>query len=1532
MPEVSILTAAFSLSPVCSCLVNEQLIFVWQNQSLHQKLKELGAQNLNTLDDKKERDVWLRNLKQATSVPTSTRISHYTSGDSKWVIEWTGTATKCANGAYIYLLHLMFSKIEATYDIPFDSSTGVMGDIVKSFDWLKTAPELGEIRNWPSSLKTATSLVLRSKIQGLLLWGPAYRVIAYNDISISTFGGKHPTMLGASYAETFQEIWHIIKGTIVKAKETGQTSYFEDKGYMLFRHGFMELTYFTVTTCPVLGDRGEFEGVITWSFETTAKVVGNNRIMCLQDLGLNLISSPNVTGYWEALWEVLQNRKEEFAFGIIYRRENDGILLRYDKVVNIESSFPNKIDPVLGTQCDELTSKIAEAWNLEDTIEIIPAEAHPVHKNGTILIIPILTTSDDAPGLLVLGTNPNLNYDERYRSFINMAVHEIATSYTSVKSLETAKKQNHALLELDKVKTSFFVSMSHELRTPLTLIISPVEDVIKESKNQLTKEQSSTLELVRKNACRLLKLVNTLLDIGRLNAGCMTATFRRTNIADKIHQFESMFEGIIKKAGLNFITEFSQINEPCYMDEEMLQKIVFNLLGNAIKFTLKGYIKTALRLSDDNKKFEFVVEDSGVGIPKDQLGRVFQQFHRVDYAGGRSFEGSGIGLALVSDLVKLHGGTITLRSVFGVGSTFIVSIPVGKNHLPPERVVETSLQDIDGSPVTSDSNTGHLSVFLEEAREFAESCPQTNETTSSAQEELETHLETDAFMIPKPDPNDQDSDIFNKRLIFLVDDNSDMRKYLSQIISRYWSCQTFDNGHTALNAMKRIAPSLVVSDVLMPVLDGLQLVKEMRRRSDLAAIPVILFSGTGNKIDGFESGADDFLEKPINQREMIFKIQKLLERSAIQTHLENDIKKEKEYSAHAMKRYEQMSRISPLGLFLCDEQGNLLFANDKFAQMFGFEGIDSLMSANEGSMNSVLPDGIHPDDKEETLENWRKCINNQEPVVNLEFRIRPSAAGKISWVQLCTILDSEADGSLIHIGCMSDITIRKLLEEERIQAFQFEQETQKKRADDAIQSKIDSEKFIDMVCHELRNPLNGIQNSNMLLAELVGDLSGMLDKRRELNPSEIEEVATKAREYTDAIDICAKHQQTIADDVLNLSKLNMSLISISKSTPFNPKELLKKVLSTFKAEMITKKTKLTIQVDPQFSEQFGKSDFLGDPARITQIVINLVANASKFTMKSDKRDIRAMLSAEFTELKDSSLCEREIREGSTDDVSNVLGRANLKIAVRDTGIGMTEEEKARLFKQFQQASNRTYAEYGGSGLGLFISKRLVDMMGGQVSVESTKGVGTTFTVIIPLRYTCPKTVEKSVDTVAENVNENRSRQNSNYVELTPSPMVPRSSQRRQSGLSKLNGEKVLVVDDNDINRMVLQKHLTKIGEGYISAVNGQEAYDVFMTRTDEICMILMDLEMPILNGRDTTKKIREYEAVQNICSGIPIIAVTGNARNEQVEEARSSGMNDVLLKPFTRERLEEIIVKYKRSSKSQMAESALPTSLREPSH
>ncbi|KAI8619659.1 hypothetical protein BC830DRAFT_1103147 [Chytriomyces sp. MP71] len=908
-------------------------------------------------------DAWIGQLDTPESAPSSTTLSI----ERNLILEWCGAKVPTSEPEPTFVLHLHISHSSKPpgHVLP-GNFGGIMGDLVRNHDWSLTAPELGPFQAWPSSLKTAASIVLSSKIQALLLWGPDLRIMAYSDNCIPTFAAKvcifflspissrpliiitsrvllrlqHPSMLGGSYKVVFREVWPFIQDRVLKTKNEGVTVYVEDRLYKLFRRGFLESCFFTVTTTPVLAESGHFEGVITWSIETTTKSLSNRRVSFLRDLGIAMIGAPNRKGLWDEFDRFVKERNEDLAFAVTYLKREDGTLARSEASIGTGSyAFPDTLDPA-DTNGDPsfISSRIRESWNNRKVIEIVPPEASSEHKNGVVLVIPITTNNDETPALLVVGTNSSLAFDQAYTEFVQMIQHEVSMAYVNIKSLETAKAQAQALMELDKAKTSFFMSMSHELRTPLGLIIGPVEDCLIDPDFALTENQSMQLELVRKNSVRLLKLVNSLLDIGRLNSGCMKAVFRPIDVSEKTGQYFSMFQSAIEKAGLKYLTEIENVDpNVVFLDEEMWQKIIFNLLGNAIKFTLKGHIKGALRLCPDKKFIEFSVEDTGVGIPDNQIAKVFDQFQRVEYTGGRSFGGSGIGLALVNDLVKFHGGSISLQSTVNVGTTFTVRIPVGKQHLPQDQVgFRAASEETLTRP--NQHTIKNMNAYLEEAMGFVHSENADNIGNGGASPCHPKSGKRKSIILSavRDDSN----------AIFLVDDNADMRKYLGRILSRYWSIvETFENGKLALEAMKRVLPSLVVSDVLMPIMDGLTMIKEMKSRERLSRIPVILMSGAASgephKLSGFENGADEFLvttqnysqqalsattfkEKPVNSRELVVKIKLLLEKHAIRSNLENDIVKQKEISAKAERRYGQICRVSPVGLFACD------------AKVFGF--------------------------------------------------------------------------------------------------------------------------------------------------------------------------------------------------------------------------------------------------------------------------------------------------------------------------------------------------------------------------------------------------------------------------------------------------------------------------------------------------------------------------------------------------------------------------------------------------------------------
>ena len=404
---------------------------------------------------------------------------------------------------------------------------------------------------------------------------------------------------------------------------------------------------------------------------------------------------------------------------------------------------------------------------------------------------------------------------------------------------------NARLGELDVAKTAFFSNVSHEFRTPLTLLLGPVEDALAEP-DKLSPEQRKRLELVHYNALRLLKLVNALLDFSRIEAGRMQASFAPTDISLRIRELAGAFHSAAGRAGLRLVVDCPPLSEPAYVDPEMWEKIVLNLISNAFKFTFEGEIAVEIRESPTH--FQFTVRDTGTGIPEAELPHVFERFHRVPGAKSRSHEGTGIGLSLVRELVKLHGGTVSVQSRLGAGTAFTASIPKGADHLPAGSVVAA------GGPV-HDLTTA---AFAEEARRWL----------------LEQPAQA-AGILPSPgQPSVAASDARRSRVL-LVDDNADLRAYIAQLLQPHYQVEIAVDGEAGLARALEEPPDLVLSDVMMPRLDGFGLLRGLRADPRTRNVPLILLSaraGEEASIEGLDAGADDYLVKPFSARELLARV------------------------------------------------------------------------------------------------------------------------------------------------------------------------------------------------------------------------------------------------------------------------------------------------------------------------------------------------------------------------------------------------------------------------------------------------------------------------------------------------------------------------------------------------------------------------------------------------------------------------------------------------------------------------------------
>jgi len=450
----------------------------------------------------------------------------------------------------------------------------------------------------------------------------------------------------------------------------------------------------------------------------------------------------------------------------------------------------------------------------------------------------------------------------------------VARSRELAQANQSLRDANARLGDLDAAKTVFFSSVSHEFRTPLTLLLGPLESALARRPLALSPEEVSSMH---RNALRLLRLVNSLLDFSRIEAGGLRLRFAPTDLSRLTAGLAASFQSLMDESGLRFVVDCPEMPELLYVDRTQWEKVVLNLLSNAFKFTFSGEIRVSLEWHGDHVRL--LVRDTGTGIPPGELERIFERFHRVSGAKGRSFEGTGIGLALVHDLARLHGGSVTVHSNVGEGSTFTVSLPTGSAHLAREDLVPAD-----------EGETADLAPNQQlEARQWL-----TPEAAVGA-----TGLAGGTATLAERDR------------ILVVDDNADMRAYLAGLLARHWDVETATDGADALAAARRQAPDLVLSDVMMPVMDGVALLAELRSNPATSTIPVILLSaraGEEARLEGIETGADDYLVKPFAARELFARVSTHLSMARVRRAAEETARELADTRAKLIHELEQTNR------------------------------------------------------------------------------------------------------------------------------------------------------------------------------------------------------------------------------------------------------------------------------------------------------------------------------------------------------------------------------------------------------------------------------------------------------------------------------------------------------------------------------------------------------------------------------------------------------------------------------------------------
>jgi signal transduction histidine kinase/DNA-binding NarL/FixJ family response regulator len=731
------------------------------------------------------------------------------------------------------------------------AGSGEMGERISAFDWSNTP--IGAVESWSPALRMMVRMLLANRFPLLLWWGPQY-VSIYNDAYRPILGTKHPWALGQPLSECWKEIWHILQPLVDTPFKGGPATWNDDIQLEINRYGFTEETHFTVAYSPVPDETmpSGIGGVLATVHEITEKVIGERRVILLRDLGSRSAHAKTAEEACGIAAAALSPHAKDVPFALLYLIDGKGGEAKLagftgtlagasisPSAIALTSDQPWPISEVLQHQ------ELVIVRNLSSRFTELPAG--PWHDPpNTAVIVPIRSNKPgELVGFLIAGLSSRLRLDYLYRSFFELMGTQIATSIANVHAYEEERKRAEALAEVDRAKTLFFSNVSHEFRTPLTLMLGPLEDSLASSNLPVAERQR--LNTAHRNSLRLLKLVNSLLDFSRIEAGRAQASYEPTDLAAITTDIASNFRSAFERAGLKLIVNCEPVGEPVYVDRDMWEKIVLNLLSNAFKFTFEGEVAISLRAVD--RHAELKVRDTGVGIPPDELPRLFERFHRIEGQKSRTYEGSGIGLALVQELVKLHSGIITAESQLDTGTTFIVTIPLERSHLA---------QDRRGAERQNSSTAVRADAFVQEALRWLPDGVAPRDEAPAATQSQQT--------VPPQ--------LAGAR-IFIADDNSDMRAYLRTLLEPFCEVKTFADGESAIQAIRRRAPDLVLADVMMPRLDGFEFVRAVRRDITIANLPIILLSARAAeeaKVEGLASGADDYLIKPFNPRELIARI------------------------------------------------------------------------------------------------------------------------------------------------------------------------------------------------------------------------------------------------------------------------------------------------------------------------------------------------------------------------------------------------------------------------------------------------------------------------------------------------------------------------------------------------------------------------------------------------------------------------------------------------------------------------------------
>lgn len=1172
--------------------------------------------------------------------------------------------------------------------LDFIAGGGEMGALIRAKDWSQTP--IGQIESWPQSLRTTVNICLSSDLPICIIWGRGL-VQIYNDSYRVICGEKHPRSMGQNFPECWREAWPVI-GEAHDSALAGKTAFLESQHIFLERHGYTEECFFTFSFSPIRDESGGIGGLFHPVIEMTAKNIGERRTRTLRDVAARTTNATRVEQACALAAQSLAGQELDVPFALIYLFDQGGASARLAGSTGLPAgtaASPERIETgethswPLAEVANRGVAMVVE--DLEARFGRVVCGPYPESPSVAIALPLTLPGSERPAGVLVAGVSGRLKLNEVYRDFYDLLAAAVTTALANGRTFEEERKRVEALAELDRAKTTFFSNVSHEFRTPLTLMLGPLEDTLANVHGVLPLAAADTLRIAHRNSLRLLRMVNTLLDFSRVEAGRIEASYEPTDLAGLTADLASAFRSAIEKAGLRLIVDCPPLPEPVFVDREMWEKIVLNLLSNAFKFTFAGEVR--LSLGCHGERVELRVSDTGIGIPPEDVPKIFQRFHRVKNARTRTHEGTGIGLALVQELVQLHRGEVSVESREGRGTTFTIAFPLGKAHLPADRI---------GAPRRLESTSSGAAPFIEEALRWLPDGIQ-------AQNKVSTPSASASPLVPlgvsravgSPTQPPQSSE-----RVLVVDDNADMRDYISRLLAGSYHVEVAPDGQAALEKIQARPPDLVVADVMMPRLDGFELLQALRAQERTRTIPFILLSaraGEESRIEGITAGADDYLIKPFSARELVARVRSQLDLTGLRRRTEQ-----------TLRENEQRLRQSAIELGLARRAAlnlmeDALQAKDKTAaseerfrtlvmatsdvvyrmsadwtEMGQLHGRGFIMDTDKPS-RTWLQEYIHSNDQTRVMAAIHEAIRTKS-VFEMEHQIR-LVDGTLGWTFSRAIPLTDAKGEIVEwFGAASDVTERKRAETAL-------QEAQARLADRAVQLEAavaertteltatneQLESFVYSVAHDLRGPLRAMQGFSALLIEEAGA-----------------RLSETGQDFAHRISRSALYMDALLRDLLVFSRLSKQRIELV------PVDLNSVVDSTlYQLEEDIKEKKARVETPGPWPA------VLAHEATVGQILYNLLSNALKFVRRETQPIIRLR-----TEERDRFV----------------------RVWVEDNGVGIAPEHQDQIFRLFSRLHGERYP---GTGIGLTIVQKGAERMRGHAGVESAAGEGSRFWFELP---------------------------------------------------------------------------------------------------------------------------------------------------------------------------------------------------------